>query len=71
MSVHQEERGAINCPAPPGSGWQIRPQAPPSLRPSGLPFRKGALDERGGGYVTETKTIVKGMSLMWGRRANC
>jgi hypothetical protein len=44
---------------PPGSEWQIRPQAPPSLRFSGLPFRKGALHERGGGNVTEKRTFVK------------
>jgi hypothetical protein len=31
----------------------------PRFRLSGLPFRKGALTERGGGYVTETGTDVK------------
>src|SRR6185437_832692 len=40
-------------------GWQIRPRAPPSLRFSGLPFRKGALHERGSGYVTIMGTNVK------------
>jgi hypothetical protein len=30
----------------------------PRFRLSGLPFRKGTLNERGGGYVTELGTNV-------------
>jgi len=52
-------------PEPPGSGWQIRPQAPPSLRLSGLPFRKGALDERGGGVCNQKRDDCQdGVSTM-------
>ena len=60
MSVHQEERGGINGPGPPGSGLAYpRAGTAPRVRLSGLPFRKGALNKRGGEYVTEMGTGVK------------
>ena len=46
-------------PEPPGSGLaNPRAGTSPRFRLSGLPFRKGALHERGGLYVTETRTNV-------------
>ena len=48
-------------PEPPGSGLAIpRAGTAPRFRLSGLPFRKGALNERGDEYVTKMATIVKG-----------
>ena len=35
----------------------------PRFRLSGLPFRKGALTERGDGYVTEMGTVVKNVAI--------
>src|SRR5262249_59449660 len=45
-------------PEPPGSGLAIpRAGTAPRFRPSGLPFRKGALNERGDEYVTKIGTL--------------
>jgi hypothetical protein len=47
-------------PEPPGSGWHIRRAGTaPRFRVSGLPFRKGALNARGGWHVTEMGTMSR------------
>jgi hypothetical protein len=46
-------------PEPPGSGWQIRPRAPPSLRISGLPSGKAPSMSEAISHVTEKETNVK------------
>ena len=46
-------------PEPPGSGWHIRPQAPPPLRFSGMPSGKAPSMSEVVTYVTEMGTIVK------------
>ena len=62
LSTHRADRSLCGRP-----GTQSRPGADgisarghrPRFRLSGLPFRKGALNERGEKHVTEVGTIVK------------
>ena len=61
--INQRPSGGIPIkgPGPPGSGSAYpRAGTAPRFRLSGLPFRKGALHERGDGNVTEQGTKIKG-----------